>query len=509
MPSGLGALGSMLLACMAAVAFAEEEERASDVSVSMAATLLGAISFQMLLFYFLNHRDKDMRRYTYEAVSTTVSIFCAVLIFQSVNDVIETYFLEGKSTAEQAVIDIAHMLFWFAVMQIALAYISGAIGKTQPTDANEMECDLKCFAVLLAHITGFAANNAFGTVQHLEFFSSSPLRAFLVLPVAALSLTLLMHITDTFREKVSLGDDGVVDKYEMLWDEETEESENDVIGLALSFLTVQAVRFSISGVFPNEEGEESPLETMSHTYGELALFLGFAILCIGLLSYIVYTEKEDVELMELEGEEFEKAERANRIKETMTVATMMSFAWSFFFGMRWFLASLRFSEEPMQLGLALALTISFISFGSIRGLDCLADLDSTGPKADRIIWKIIAAIGVLIGFAWEQCFDAAVSSIASRSSSPSIVKLALAIFCVVLIVPAWRLYILPMVVRKGWLSGFVIQGHHHLKDLAETHKQFEEEEEKAEKLKEAILTKKNQMQLEQSNKLSKPLLQGA
>merc|ERR1711972_519414 len=63
---------------------------------------------------------------------------------------------------------------------------------------------------------------------------------------------------------------------------------------------------------------------------------------------------------------------------------------------------------------------------------------------------MINALGVLVGFSWEHCFDFGVTSIASRTSNGPIAKLAMAIVTMVFIVPAWRTHILfkVMILQK-------------------------------------------------------------
>merc|ERR1719335_1446815 len=59
------------------------------------------------------------------------------------------------------------------------------------------------------------------------------------------------------------------------WDEVGDESENDLAGLALSFLIVQVVRFSISGVLPSATGTEHPAE--KHSVGDIVWLYGFSV----------------------------------------------------------------------------------------------------------------------------------------------------------------------------------------------------------------------------------------
>merc|ERR1719265_4911 len=100
------------------------------ISVGIAGTLMGAIIFQMTLFFLINHDDEDIRKAAYNVICSTISIFCAVLIFQSVNDGVTNLLLdEFSSTRMRLTVSFAHMLVWFCLMQLSLALISGAIGE--------------------------------------------------------------------------------------------------------------------------------------------------------------------------------------------------------------------------------------------------------------------------------------------------------------------------------------------------------------------------------------------
>jgi len=143
------------------------------------------------------------------------------------------------------------------------------------------------------------------------------------------------------------------------------------------------------------------------------------------------------------------------------LAWTMGFAWCCFYSARMSLARFEVLQDDMELAMALTLTISFVSFGCIRVLDIIADLDCTGPRVDKTIIEIINAFGLIVGFGWEQTFDQAVESLASASSSPHLAKFVLAVFCVLVIVPAWYQFILPMAITQSWEWGFIV---HNLDD---------------------------------------------
>merc|ERR1719487_479671 len=82
------------------------------------------------------------------------------------------------------------------------------------------------------------------------------------------------------------------------WEEEVFESENEIAGLQVSFLTLQACRFNITGVLPNNLGIE--LEHYIHPticsikLGCLSLFFVFAT--IGLVLLLSQFKEEDKEM---------------------------------------------------------------------------------------------------------------------------------------------------------------------------------------------------------------------
>merc|ERR1719329_1724228 len=148
----------------------------------------------------------------------------------------------------------------------------------------------------------------------------------------------------------------------------------------------------------------------------------------------------------------------------MSVAASMTMAWSFFFSFRWCLSGIpnilvddtESHSDMMMLTLLQALVLSALSFSLIRALDKIEDAHKDGEnqslvkKVDEGIEQIIKALGILVGFAWEQCFDASVSAISSRLPMPTEVKLVFAAFVFVVLVPAWKWWILPMDVCWGW-----------------------------------------------------------
>lgn len=502
--------GMLALLLMAQLPMALAEERASADSVAIAATLLGSVLFVMCLFYMVNHPDKDVKKYTYQTICSTCSIFCAVLIFSTCNDMVQTFYFGGEEEEEKydqrkvVVVYLIVMLCWYLFLQFVLAWISGAIG-SPPESLDSMRIKLKSYAILLAHVVGFASINAWGAMQQMKniqlFGGDENEWVFTCIVGAFLAQLLLQSFTGWLRRKVALGDDGKWDKYERLWAEETTECENDIMGLTLSFMFTQACRCYITGgSLPNREGKEPWDLLTSHTLPEIfglgslaALFLFLSILACVALNYFEEKEKEEKAAKEggaeghaeaaeqehgsekgsesgSEGEEGEESSGLVRTLEVMAVSCSMVFAWDIFFSAQWYFPSQTAigtrNSDMMLLSVVIAMFFSLCSFAVICGLDKVADrvkdamgASKRGKMIHRTIVNIIGFIGILIGFSWEQCFDKAIEDLSSTFSNPHIVKLILAAVSIVLIVPAWKNYILPMVVMNGYEFGFVIDGH--------------------------------------------------
>eukprot|EP00812_Abedinium_dasypus_P000092 NODE_1011_length_1269_cov_325.932455.p2 GENE.NODE_1011_length_1269_cov_325.932455~~NODE_1011_length_1269_cov_325.932455.p2 ORF type:complete len:212 (-),score=53.76 NODE_1011_length_1269_cov_325.932455:619-1218(-) len=100
----------------------------------------------------------------------------------------------------------------------------------------------------------------------------------------------------------------------------------------------------------------------------------------------------------------------------------------------------------------LAILISFVAFLIILGLDKIADLSCTTSTTDNAIFSIITALGVLVGFAWEQSFDGGLEIVSELTPHPIKTELMLAIFVAAIVIEPWRRYILKQVLHhmKAW-----------------------------------------------------------
>jgi len=197
-------------------------------------------------------------------------------------------------------------------------------------------------------------------------------------------------------------------------------------------------------VLPNEEGIEGDATAFSHAFTQTGKLLitgiGFASLTIVCLLISMRIDKEE-------------NERAFRFSAMLQNFCSTGFAWCMFFGAHWGISYMKITNEEALLRVALALLLSAISFSVIFLLDKIADMDATGEAADKAIRTMVEALGILVGFSWEQSFDVATDYAVGGLMTPSlhwpeaISKLLLSALLCMIVVPAWRWFILPTTQR--------------------------------------------------------------
>lgn len=341
------------------------------------------------------------------------------------------------------------------------------------SESTKMKLCLKSYAVLMGHTTGFAAINAWGTVQQQTTGEDRDdvLMAWLCVPLAFCVTFSIQLLMDKVRDYIALGDDGIKDESEVLWDEAVEETEDDVMSLACSFLMAQAMRLTVCGdwqatkdgewlpsTLPNGEGGEDEYREKNHPATESVLLFcaGLAVMGLDMARYIyTHSGKKEPET-NLDGTDQEE-EKEPRVGVQVRNITMMFFSWCVYFSSDWTVkgtvAKVDVLGENAMMGQTfLALSLTGIAFFAIFVLDKIADSAWTPEAADKCIEEAVFSLAFLIGFGWEKTFDMAVEKIAEfmdveeHIKPDCITKLVLGMLLALLVVPAWRLYILPNII---------------------------------------------------------------
>jgi len=467
----------------------EEEFSASDVASSW--TLIGSLTFTMIIFYFVNYPDDDIKRYTWSIINTTLSIFTAVMLFTGFDEAVMELILDptlgafptGWRSVARAACGFLIFLLWFGVAHLVVSFFAGVLvsgeeesekltkqwvvadamrgdhGMVVPVehlhreghskglatvDGVEVfvssravvfegyERRTKCWALLFSHMAGFAMISAGGDLQHVSPFVDSAAFSWLAVVLSALFLLLLFSLTAAF---FSRGDKSESEA-QKLYREEGLDAEDDIFCLAVSFLAVQSVRFTISGRLPSKLG----LYGEELEYVKAEQMVGLYFCAVILLTVMV------AGTMLMHG---------GRVKD-LTVGTLsMGFAWCVLFATRsafsaWpLLQRHNLTPDSIEGRVLLAMVLSLFTCAIIVVLDKIED--ASRKEGDRSILKllknIITGLSILIGFTWEHTFDGCVEAISSLWTDKLLGKITLTLAIVIIVVPAWRRYILARVVE--------------------------------------------------------------
>jgi len=472
----------------------EEEEEFTAVDVGCSFMLLGALLFAMVLFYLVNYPDDDIRKYSWQIISTTISIFAAVLIFTGVEELVEALIIEpclgafpsGAEEAIRVLLGFFIFLLWFYIMQFVTAFFSNHLLHHLKKDDDVIDEEMRDIWVIAE---GLRADNGYpidrryltGKPVGSKAVASKEGREVFIVKKENLSVEgserrtkcwsmLFAHMAGFAF--ISAGGDlqhspaflenfwmlllsvvicivfllalfGITDyfrpepkEYEEaeaaaeLYEEEVEEAEDDCFCLAVSFLFVQAIKFGLTGVMPGKLGI---MPEDSIPFSAVMWLYGIGLLCIVVTFFAV---------------------RFTGRAANLVVGTFAdSFAWCALFATRWLLEHMPFLKEAkvspssiegrvfMSVVLSLCALVVIIVLDRIE--DSQADKhDDASNQVHRTVKNVITGLSILIGFTWEHSFDGGVEAIASITEEPLTIQVTGAVVISIVVIPAWRKFIL-------------------------------------------------------------------
>eukprot|EP00929_Paragymnodinium_shiwhaense_P064571 TRINITY_DN32353_c0_g1_i1.p1 TRINITY_DN32353_c0_g1~~TRINITY_DN32353_c0_g1_i1.p1 ORF type:complete len:632 (+),score=81.10 TRINITY_DN32353_c0_g1_i1:133-1896(+) len=447
----------------AAEAAEEADQVVEMMNLTVGIMLVGSIAVFLGLFYLLNHPDGDIQMTAWRTICQTLSIFVAVLVFHGMCALTEAAADElleqcgiKKTQAHTAAVDAIQILFWFILLHSSIAFIA----YEHHDSAFDHKLRITCWASFNAHATAFACINGFGRYQHLGFFAESPAASVLPIVMLVLLLKLLFRISDAVR---SFGKwpEHVLE----IWDEVSEETENDVAFISISFLLVQSLRYGFVGEMPDMEGileaeVENPWGLMLQLLGMAVLF---AVITMGM--YFLIASR----VLATDSNACVASEELYAHKNSVEFATCSVYLWRWFKNIHFITSTasawcLMFSVQAVFLvvpapngkhfrktssiqSLCFAMAMSGLCFSLVFILDVIHDKMHVLSVIRVVIKCYVRSLAILIGFTWEEAFAFGLDSIAEITAPygewyPILTKFALGILVAVIVVPAYRLYIL-------------------------------------------------------------------
>jgi hypothetical protein len=410
-------------------------------SVTGAVMLLGMVAFVLALFYLVNCQDTDIRKYTWMIISSTISIFCAVLFYQSVCRIIIQCFLRAHiiNSGQE---DIVNFIMFFLLWLILEALLHAVSHKPRT---------LKAVGSIGGHVVAFSAIFSFGDWQLTsDWFNGTWWQSLLVPLFYGLLCAVLcigshkvrVRMTQTRGFAMHLGQSTEEDAEQ--WEDECIDAENDFVGLGLGFFATVALRFLVTGQRPPKiMGEPKDTKDKMSTF-YLALFGLFSAVFTVLAS--LYHSK--VRRLKEQGKTGPLSLRFATVLQGFFAMTM---AWCFLFAGEWAFVMIFHVRSPLMSKVYLAVVLSTVAVMAIFVIDCLMD-DRVGLHP-RSLRQLVVAFGLMIGFSWEQSFDYAVESLGESQrwltmfgGNQLLMTTVVAFVLIGVALPAWRMYIIDKVI---------------------------------------------------------------
>eukprot|EP00927_Polykrikos_kofoidii_P071799 TRINITY_DN68009_c0_g1_i1.p1 TRINITY_DN68009_c0_g1~~TRINITY_DN68009_c0_g1_i1.p1 ORF type:complete len:641 (+),score=77.47 TRINITY_DN68009_c0_g1_i1:57-1979(+) len=433
-----------------------------NIDLIVGIFLLGSVTFVMQMFSLAHHPDPDMRFYTWKVINNTITIFISVLCFSGFNDVLHKSIFPNTSAAA---IDLVQMLIYYILLQIVPAFNAGIMqenaldGFSFEEQRDDKQRSVSCSTSLLSHIAAFASISFGGDMQHSDYVLASSKSAFFI-PllmfcfhgiIAAVSARCRVKVANLFHREAS--DTAALDinirsnRRQILvciYENYVSEAMNDTCAVAVSFLTVQAIRYKISGVMPDTLGSEEHSWIHDKSCSVIlsavtVFFLVFAIFLRFLNASFTATPGSGSFRQNLES-----------LFELIHLFSKMSLSWCLVNLLRWEVGRARIPHgNPNEVvpRMVMATAVSFAAFGAVYYLDRIADADFTGASTDKAIFDVIVSISIMVGFMWEQAFDGGIEVISSHLFAPSWGKLAMVSFVARIVITPWNRHIISKLIQ--------------------------------------------------------------
>jgi len=233
------------------------------------------------------------------------------------------------------------------------------------------------------------------------------------------------------------------DEGEEAWREQCRDSEDDAVGLFLSFTLNVCIRYGITHTVPSLHGA-----TKGRTVFEVICLFAVGGLLVAIVVLITCklnnVEKSVEERRKTNSVHHQKLFDTERFVKFLSILASLTMSWCLYFAAQWgFFTFLHVSLRGVTGKLMEAVFLSFVCMLVIFLLDFVGDGSKSCKKALK---GVITALSLLVGISWEGAFAMGVDEIAANWHTPGQVVAVKTLMClslVLTVLPAWRLYIMP------------------------------------------------------------------
>jgi hypothetical protein len=246
-------------------------------------------------------------------------------------------------------------------------------------------------------------------------------------------------------------------KEELMVDENTE-GEHDVSSLSMSYLAVNIMRFGLTGHLNDMQDKEHEHHLRPDLFGHVLPLYALGCLAVAVACC------QSIAMVKFKWPDPQANPTIFRTCNSILNATAMCFAWCMLVATEWAIEWLSLMKglalNPVLKAVVIAWVLNAIVCGALFVMDRVHDRlkqdsmnTSTGKEqmvfVSQIVRINVTALGILVGFSWEHCFDGGVETISNRASTEQrlFIQILMGIGVCIVILPAWRRYILQRVMQ--------------------------------------------------------------
>lgn len=232
------------------------------------------------------------------------------------------------------------------------------------------------------------------------------------------------------RRAAKMEDDG--------WQDKIDDLQNDFGAMAAAVCFSLLVRACIAGEYHHLADDE---ETEgAHSFTERRNMLIYAVVLVPVAGFGVQQMATMQARLEAQGR---LSYWTKRTIMFFTAFLCMSVAWAFLLWGEWeFDGTGSMGGPVIQNKVHFALAATVVCCVSILGL---GQISGGALKSSRKV--LLTALSLLVGWSWEESFDAAVDSVTEGSKRPGAVKIGLALSLACVILPVYVWYLKPVAMK--------------------------------------------------------------
>lgn len=396
----------------------------STTSTVIALMLVGMLAMFASLFCLVNYPHKNINQVTWTILSSTISLFCSVLIFSALKAVI------GMCVREKIGIHGHHLkpnwtVTWFSFAELIFTFI---LGQSFMVWYRQRHYRLMAWATIGGHMTAFAAIECFGNLYHYAFSSSWQRGCVLVL-LASSAMWGLSELASYVRRTYLSPQ---AKEQQELFIEECDDAGSEYVSLTIGMLISLLARHMITGELPPVHG--SPRNKTQTEIWQLFAWATGLILVL-----VIYTVASHTELR--------KKNQSGSLAHLAQYTLSMSAGWCLLSWGQWLFWSsvgeYMSETDKMQARMIMAMAFSALVFCFIFIFDFIAANFATqfGMRA------IISTMALLLGLAWESVFVLSIESISGHYLELPVqyicCELGLTGILLAVVLPGWVWYVLP------------------------------------------------------------------